>query len=252
MAAFNAKKVSKVKGIDADASYSVEGTDVGSFAIASSKKELKQLMKSDADVVYYEKKGKLYLNENGEEKGWGAKKVGGLMASFKEKPELSADHFEGMETFDADEAPMQTMFSSKSAAKSAAPNFGCKGAHKMGDNWMVCSNHSDMVMPSDQQNLTNTGGDDISIQFKAYRDGLSDAEESMLFGEALINPKKGIKMIIKDGKKDGYIFDLDELAEELNEMNKGGAFSDIELDAAAMEAMFSPGGEQEQYHNSGC
>ena len=235
-----------IRGKSLFLSYSVEGTDVGSFAIASSKKELKQLMKSDADVVYYEKKGKLYLNENGEEKGWGAKKVGGLMASFKEKPELSADHFEGMETFDADEAPMQTMFSSKSAAKSAAPNFGCKGAHKMGDNWMVCSNHSDMVMPSDQQNLTNTGGDDISIQFKAYRDGLSDAEESMLFGEALINPKKGIKMIIKDGKKDGYIFDLDELAEELNEMNKGGAFSDIELDAAAMEAMFSQGGEQQK------
>ena len=235
-----------IRGKSLFLSYSVEGTDVGSFAIASSKKELKQLMKSDADVVYYEKKGKLYLNENGEEKGWGAKKVGGLMASFKGKPELSADHFEGMETFDADEAPMQTMFSSKSAAKSAAPNFGCKGAHKMGDNWMVCSNHSDMVMPSDQQNLTNTGGDDISIQFKAYRDGLSDAEESMLFGEALINPKKGIKMIIKDGKKDGYIFDLDELAEELNEMNKGGAFSDIELDAAALAAMFSQGGEQEK------
>ena len=45
--------------------------------------------------------------------------------------------------------------------------------------------------------------------------------------------------------KDGYIFDRDELAEELNEMNKGGAFSDIELDAAAMEAMFSQGGEQQ-------
>ena len=27
-------------------------------------------------------------------------------------------------------------------------------------------------------------------------------------------------------------------------MNKGGAFSDIELDAAALDAMFSPGGEQ--------
>ena len=28
-------------------------------------------------------------------------------------------------------------------------------------------------------------------------------------------------------------------------MNKGGAFNDIELDAAAMEALFSQGGEQE-------
>ena len=50
---------------------------------------------------------------------------------------------------------------------------------------------------------------------------------------------------MKDGKKDGYVFDRDELAEELEEMNKGGAFSDIELDAAAMEALFSQGGKQE-------
>ena len=65
MAAFTTKKVSKVKGFDADASYSVEGADGGSFAIASNKKELKQLMTSDADVVYDEKKGKLFLNDNG-------------------------------------------------------------------------------------------------------------------------------------------------------------------------------------------
>ena len=77
MAEFNAKKVSKVKAVDPDDSYSVEGADGGSFAIASSKKELKQLMKSDADVVYDAKKGKLYLNANGEEKGWGKKKVRG-------------------------------------------------------------------------------------------------------------------------------------------------------------------------------
>ena len=52
--------------------------------------------------------------------------------------------------------------------------------------------------------------------------------------------------MIKDGKKYGYVFDRDELAEELNEMNKGGAFSDIELDAEALEAMFSQGGQHEQ------
>ena len=51
--------------------------------------------------------------------------------------------------------------------------------------------------------------------------------------------------MIKDGKKVGYVFDRDELAEELTEMNQGGSFSDIELDAAAMEAMYSQGGEQE-------
>ena len=101
MAAFTAKKVSKVKAVDADASYSVEGADGGSFAIASNKKELKALMKSDADVVYDEKKGKLYLNANGEEKGWGKKKVGGLIARFKGKPELSSEQFEGMVEFNA-------------------------------------------------------------------------------------------------------------------------------------------------------
>ena len=62
MAEFNAQKVSKVKAVDPDASYSVEGTDGGSFAIASTKKELKQLMKSDAEVVYDESKGKLFFN----------------------------------------------------------------------------------------------------------------------------------------------------------------------------------------------
>ena len=96
MAEFNVKKVSKIKAVDADASYSVEGTDSGSFAIASNKKELKQLMTSDAAVVYDEKKGKLYLNDNGTAKGWGAKKVGGLIAKFKSKPELSADQFDGL------------------------------------------------------------------------------------------------------------------------------------------------------------
>ena len=96
MAAFTPKKVSKVKGVDADSSFSIDGMDNGSFAIASSKKELKGLMKSDAAVVYDEKKGKLYLNDNGTAKGWGAKKVGGLIAKFKSKPELSADHFDGL------------------------------------------------------------------------------------------------------------------------------------------------------------
>ena len=88
-------KVTKVKAVDPDASYSVKGTD-GEPAIASSKKELKQLMKSDAEVVYDEKKGKLFLNENGTAKGWGKKKVGGLLATFKGKPELSADNFKGL------------------------------------------------------------------------------------------------------------------------------------------------------------
>ena len=206
MAAFTPKKVSKVKGFDADASYSVEGVDGGSFAIASSKKELKQLMTSDADVVYDQKKGKLFLNDNGTAKGWGAKKVGGLIAKFKSKPELSADHFDGL------------------------------------------SAHSDAVTGGGG----NKGQGDTKDQIASYRETLSDSEEAALLVDFTLEPSKALKAVIKDGKKDGYVFDSDELAEELEEMNKGGSFSDIELDAAALEAMFSQGGEQEQYHQGGC
>ena len=67
-----------------------------------------------------------------------------------------------------------------------------------------------------------------------------------------LEPSNTLRAVMKDGKKDGYIFDRDELAEELNEMNKGGSFSDIELDAAALDAMFSQGGEQEQRSSRPC
>ena len=163
MAAFTAKKVSKVKGVDAESSFSIDGMDNGSFAIASSKKELKQLMTSDAAVVYDEKKGKLYLNENGTGKGWGAKKVGGLIAKFKGKPELSAEQFDGLKLFDDDEltghtngddgdTSMQTKFASRKAAQKAAKNFGCKGAHLMttdGYYWMPCKDHGAMMLEED-------------------------------------------------------------------------------------------------------
>ena len=44
MAEFNAQKVSNVKTVEPDASYSVEGTGGSSFANASNKKVSKQLM----------------------------------------------------------------------------------------------------------------------------------------------------------------------------------------------------------------
>ena len=137
---------------------------------------------------------------------WGAKKVGGLIAKFKSKPELSADQFD------------------------------------------VLSANSDAVTGGGGSN----GQGDTKDQIASYRATLTDSEEAALFVDFTLEPKNALKRVIKDGKKDGYIFDRDELAEELNEMNKGGAFSDIELDAAALEAMFSQGGEQEQYHKSGC
>ena len=41
---FSAKKPSKLKTVDADALIHIDGIEDGSFAVASSKKELKQLM----------------------------------------------------------------------------------------------------------------------------------------------------------------------------------------------------------------
>ena len=199
MLEFNAKKPSKVKAVDPDASYSVEGTDGGSFAIAASKKELKALMKSDADVVYDAKKGKLFLNENGTAKGWGAKKVGGLLASFKGKPELTAENFEGL------------------------------------------SAHTDDAI---------TGGD-IKDEIASLRAGLSDSKVSALYGETLIDPKKGLKSIAKEGKKEGYKLDKKELGAALDEMNDAGAFLDVELDDAALATLMGMGGAVVQSRGSG-
>ena len=96
------------------------------------------------------------------------------------------------------------------------------------------------------------GQGDSKDQIASYRETLSDSEEAAPLVDFTLEPTQALKRVIKDGKKDGYVFDRDELAEELDEMNKGGSFSDIELDAAAMEAMFSQGGQQEQYGKNRC
>ena len=163
-------------------------------------------MKSDADVVYDESKGKLYLNDNGTAKGWGAKKVGGLLAKFKGSPELTADHFEGLSAHKAD---------------AITGGGGSKGG-------------------------------DIKDQIASLRAGLSDSKVSELYGQTLIDPKKGLKSIAKVGKKEGYQFDKVELGAALDEMNQGGACVDIELDVSAMEALCSQGGMVQIYHRSGC
>ena len=197
---FSAKKPSKVKSLDPDALIQIDGTDGGSFAIASSKKELKALMKSDADVVYDESKGKLYLNDNGTAKGWGAKKVGGLLAKFKGKPELTADHFDGLSAHTGD---------------AITGGGGSKGG-------------------------------DIKDQIASLRAELSDSKVSELYGQTLIDPKKGLKSIAKAGKKEGYKFDKVELGEALDEMNDAGAFYDVELDDAALASLMGMGGAQHQ------
>ena len=47
----------------------------------------------------------------------------------------------------------------------------------------------------------------------------------------MIDPKKGLKSIARTGKGKGYQFDKAELNDALNEMNQGGAFNAINLDA---------------------
>ena len=201
-------KVSKVKNHHGDAIYSVDelGSFEGSFAIASSKKELKTLMKSDAEVVYDESKGKLYLNDNATDPGWGAKKVGGLLATFKGKPELSADNFEGLSVHKGD---------------AITGGGGSKGG-------------------------------DIKDEIASLREDLSDAKVSELYGETLIDPKKGLKNIAKAGKKEGYKLNKKELGAALDEMNDAGAFDDVELDDAALASLMGMGGSQQQSGDQGC
>ena len=55
-----------------------------------SKNKVKKAAKSKNDFVYDEKKGLLYFNENGKEKGWGD---GGLFAKLQGVPELGAEDF---------------------------------------------------------------------------------------------------------------------------------------------------------------
>ena len=69
------------------------------FAVASTKKELKELQKSGADIVYDERKGKLFLNGNGEAKGWGSKAIGGLIAKVKDTPQITADDVTGFDRY---------------------------------------------------------------------------------------------------------------------------------------------------------
>ena len=82
-------------GDEIEAHLDADLGDDRTFAVASTKKELKQLKKSDADIVYNERKGKLYLNGNGAEKGWGSKAIGGLIAKVKGKPQITADDIIG-------------------------------------------------------------------------------------------------------------------------------------------------------------
>ena len=95
-------------------------------------------------------------------------------------------------------------------------------------------------------------GGNIKDQVASFREGLSEAKVSQLYGETLIDPKKGLKSIAKVGKKEGYKFNKKELGVALDEMNDVGAFFDVELDDAAVAALMERGDSFQQYQGGRC
>ena len=94
---FNKKSADKITNfnpstdtleIDTD-SFGIDSS--ASFAAAKNKRKLKKLAKKDFDFLYDEKKGGLYFNENGAEKGFGD---GGIIAILKGAPDLTSGNLE--------------------------------------------------------------------------------------------------------------------------------------------------------------
>ena len=61
------------------------------FATAKNTKNLKKLAKKDFDFLYEQKRGGLYFNENGSDKGFGD---GGIIAILKGAPDLTSGNLE--------------------------------------------------------------------------------------------------------------------------------------------------------------
>ena len=75
--------------IDTD-SFGIDSS--ATFAIGKNKKKVKKkLAKQDFDFLYDQKKGGLYFNENGSDKGFGD---GGIIAILKGSPDLTSDNLE--------------------------------------------------------------------------------------------------------------------------------------------------------------
>lgn len=101
--AFTKKNADKVIGfnpsqgdfiaVGSNAFTALQGASEVFFASANSKKQLKDLSRQGYDFVYFEKKGRLYFDGNGAAKNWGDPSEGGLVATFKGKPELAVDDF---------------------------------------------------------------------------------------------------------------------------------------------------------------
>ena len=95
--AFGKKQADTITDFDSDEGDSIlvdkDVFDLGknlNLKIVNSKRESKKATKTKFNFVYDEKKGLLYFNENGKEKGWGD---GGLMAKFQSAPEFDASDF---------------------------------------------------------------------------------------------------------------------------------------------------------------
>ena len=74
--------------IDTD-SFGIDSS--ATFAAVKNKKKLKKLAKKDFDFLYDQKKGGLYFNENGADKGFGD---GGIIAILKGAPDLTTSNLE--------------------------------------------------------------------------------------------------------------------------------------------------------------
>ena len=71
-----------------------DGFDIdksATFAAAKNKRKIQKLAKKDFDFLYDQKKGGLYFNENGADKGFGD---GGIIAILKGSPDLKFDNIE--------------------------------------------------------------------------------------------------------------------------------------------------------------
>ena len=66
-------------------------------------------------------------------------------------------------------------------------------------------------------------------------------QKNQALWQNLDQPKKGLKSIRKAAKQEGYLFDKDELADALNEMDQAGAFVIVELDDADLDALLGTG-----------
>ena len=74
--------------IDTD-SFGIDSS--ATFAAAKNKRKLRKLAKKDFDFLYDQKKGGLYFNENGSDKGFGD---GGIIAILKGAPDLTSGNLE--------------------------------------------------------------------------------------------------------------------------------------------------------------